>query len=315
MATCRVCGCTDEDCSKCIEKTGHPCSWLEPDLCSACIGWTVQGLARDLAVKLEMTGVLLMLHDAGGALHLGCTAIDDPMVLPFVALAESINIGCERGLSGFNGIPREKAIAIARRAAKAKPQSYYAEPFEPHEWVVDAVMEAASVLPPIPAQCLHCGQAVEREAAREHVMTCEKSPAVQQLARLRPIIEQAELVARHWETQDGINGAELDRLRDLVFDRPDRAPSPSLVPGIPVHLQLNMAKVKGTIDKLRAERDALRRELADQYPIAITAREAVDEGRDPAVAFAELRTLIDNHAKQTDAAKLEYLPTRLRGGS
>ena len=33
---CRVCGCTDEDCSQCIEKTGSPCHWVAPDLCSAC---------------------------------------------------------------------------------------------------------------------------------------------------------------------------------------------------------------------------------------------------------------------------------------
>jgi hypothetical protein len=35
---CRVCGCTDENCSRCIEKTGNPCHWVEPDLCSACVG-------------------------------------------------------------------------------------------------------------------------------------------------------------------------------------------------------------------------------------------------------------------------------------
>ena len=38
---CRVCGCTEEDCSQCIEKTGEPCSWVEDDepgcLCSACV--------------------------------------------------------------------------------------------------------------------------------------------------------------------------------------------------------------------------------------------------------------------------------------
>jgi hypothetical protein len=33
---CRVCGCTDDDCSQCIEKTGVPCHWVEHDLCSAC---------------------------------------------------------------------------------------------------------------------------------------------------------------------------------------------------------------------------------------------------------------------------------------
>lgn len=37
---------------------------------------------------------------------------------------------------------REQAIALARKHAKAKPQSYFAEPFEPHEWVVDAILEA-----------------------------------------------------------------------------------------------------------------------------------------------------------------------------
>lgn len=35
---CRVCGCTPMDCSGCIERTGEPCSWVEPDLCSACVG-------------------------------------------------------------------------------------------------------------------------------------------------------------------------------------------------------------------------------------------------------------------------------------
>jgi len=33
---CRVCGCTEADCSGCIAKTGQPCTWVEPDLCSAC---------------------------------------------------------------------------------------------------------------------------------------------------------------------------------------------------------------------------------------------------------------------------------------
>lgn len=33
---CRECGCTDLDCSQCMEKTGYPCYWAEEDLCSAC---------------------------------------------------------------------------------------------------------------------------------------------------------------------------------------------------------------------------------------------------------------------------------------
>jgi ParB/RepB/Spo0J family partition protein len=33
---CRICGCTDDDCQQCVEKTGEPCYWVEDDLCSAC---------------------------------------------------------------------------------------------------------------------------------------------------------------------------------------------------------------------------------------------------------------------------------------
>jgi uncharacterized metal-binding protein YceD (DUF177 family) len=34
---CRVCGCTDFDCLRCIERTGFACYWVEEDLCSACV--------------------------------------------------------------------------------------------------------------------------------------------------------------------------------------------------------------------------------------------------------------------------------------
>lgn len=34
---CHSCGCTDNDCRFCIEKTGSPCSWVSEDLCSTCV--------------------------------------------------------------------------------------------------------------------------------------------------------------------------------------------------------------------------------------------------------------------------------------
>ena len=37
VRTCRVCGCTDDDCSGCIERTGLACHWVAADLCSACL--------------------------------------------------------------------------------------------------------------------------------------------------------------------------------------------------------------------------------------------------------------------------------------
>lgn len=41
---------------------------------------------------------------------------------------------------------REQAIEIARAAAKARRPSYYAEPFEPHAWVVDAILAGGAEL-------------------------------------------------------------------------------------------------------------------------------------------------------------------------
>lgn len=34
--TCVGCGCTENDCRQCIQKTGEPCYWVSDDLCSAC---------------------------------------------------------------------------------------------------------------------------------------------------------------------------------------------------------------------------------------------------------------------------------------
>lgn len=36
IRNCRICGCTERDCTGCVARTGHPCYWVEEDLCSAC---------------------------------------------------------------------------------------------------------------------------------------------------------------------------------------------------------------------------------------------------------------------------------------
>jgi len=43
--TCKICGCTDADCSHCIRRTGKPCSWVDNshDICSACVEGVWQG--------------------------------------------------------------------------------------------------------------------------------------------------------------------------------------------------------------------------------------------------------------------------------
>lgn len=36
---CFICGCTDSNCTNCVEKTGKPCHWIsdEYNICSACL--------------------------------------------------------------------------------------------------------------------------------------------------------------------------------------------------------------------------------------------------------------------------------------
>ena len=49
--TCRICGCTDLDCSQCIERTGSPCFWANGSrtLCSACAPVVVKKAEREVA--------------------------------------------------------------------------------------------------------------------------------------------------------------------------------------------------------------------------------------------------------------------------
>lgn len=45
-------------------------------------------------------------------------------------------------------ITRSQAIEIARRHAARHPESYYSEPFQPHEWVIHAIMDVAGAPEP-----------------------------------------------------------------------------------------------------------------------------------------------------------------------
>lgn len=46
--SCRVCGCTQDNCQQCIEKTGEPCHWVEEDLCSACVPKPVEPVQQPI---------------------------------------------------------------------------------------------------------------------------------------------------------------------------------------------------------------------------------------------------------------------------
>lgn len=49
---CRFCGCTEADCSQCIERTGNPCSWVASELCSACLAMA-EKLTEDMGAHVR----------------------------------------------------------------------------------------------------------------------------------------------------------------------------------------------------------------------------------------------------------------------
>jgi hypothetical protein len=53
FGVCRKCGCTDDDCSQCITRTGEACSWTDGThtLCTACL--TPSSRSRTAAADLR----------------------------------------------------------------------------------------------------------------------------------------------------------------------------------------------------------------------------------------------------------------------
>ena len=75
---CRVCGCTDSNCSGCIERTGIPCHWVEDDLCSACVPLPMEDyLKRTPAIAFQIHQIVET--PSTWDVRLGPDA-DDPMV-------------------------------------------------------------------------------------------------------------------------------------------------------------------------------------------------------------------------------------------
>jgi hypothetical protein len=95
---CRVCGCTDRDCRRCIARTGRPCYWVEADLCSACAP------GRTVRIHLEVPP---------GAVH------GDVVDLYRLEAGESAKvIGLK--LSGVNPMRLEFDLEIRRRPGRRR---------------------------------------------------------------------------------------------------------------------------------------------------------------------------------------------------
>jgi hypothetical protein len=171
--TCRVCSCTDQDCSPCIERTGGRCWWVEADLCSACEPDPIRAgttLTLDIAAKtaawFSLLGAMMIVLDRNGHLHMSAAIVPGP-----------------RG-NGLRALERVINDAVAQIAGT--PDLVLRVPARPER-----------------ARCIHCMEPValttDVEAIKLHSVTCEKSPVVAQLAVARARINQLEqlLVEAH----------------------------------------------------------------------------------------------------------------------
>jgi len=70
VKTCRVCGCTEDDCSGCISRTGQPCHWAADDLCSACQA----GYGVMIRVKCSGSTNVASVRVGGRTYRASCTA-------------------------------------------------------------------------------------------------------------------------------------------------------------------------------------------------------------------------------------------------
>lgn len=172
MSACRECGCTDDDCGRCVARTGSPCWWIERDLCSACApdqqhAHQVLAIesARRLATAQGLPGVIVVLLAQTGTLAVGLCSIEDPRANPIRFIAQLVYdiLNRARAETGEHAVPMPvPAVALER------------------------------------ARCVHCLEEIaltsDVDAIRHHSMTCEKSPVVQALAKARDRIIRLETV-------------------------------------------------------------------------------------------------------------------------
>ena len=163
---CRVCGCTANNCAKCIEKTGAPCWWTKNGTCSACvprfqaIGSLLDYVMMEALEASRGLAFISVFIDVDGTGHIGSSAVGAQGDMIMSELRERVVAGF-----GVKDTPGRTQVAT---------------------------------LPPVPAptdtaQCLHCGKAMTVEEGRKHMLVCEKSPLAQEFAAAKNRIAELEV--------------------------------------------------------------------------------------------------------------------------
>lgn len=140
---CRICGCIDDDCRQCIQKTGHPCYWVEEDLCSACQDITKETINKsdmEFFQKLAQTGnvdITLRIMQKEGRLIINVMPGTGSATIPPIIVSgmpaeidEQFFSAIAPGLDEIKGLVTNlsevkdelKAKAAEKQAAKSQPE-------------------------------------------------------------------------------------------------------------------------------------------------------------------------------------------------
>lgn len=182
---CRECGCTDDNCDGCVERTGAPCWWVEENLCSACFPdqlQAVQVLARSSALQIAqaqlLPGAIVLLLDRRGNLHAGSAIADHPIAIPLVKLAEITDeaINKLRGFAVDDGklVQRAPELALVPEGSDDERDALHDQLAAANERIAELEVEV---------EVLRCGDLVaftdgeldpdRAEAFRRHLGRCQ----------------------------------------------------------------------------------------------------------------------------------------------
>lgn len=116
---------------------------------------------------------------------------------------------CDCGARRSGSISFEEAQDLARRHAKAEPESYYSEPFEPHLWVINAIVEASATWYERAVQ-----ERVRRVKAEAHTAQPQAEPAdAKDASRYRWLRDHSQpgICTFYLSVGNGLHGVKFTR--------------------------------------------------------------------------------------------------------
>lgn len=193
VGRCRLCGCVEENCARCIERTGLPCSWASPakDLCTACLplleaDYSVLFVGFD-AIPDRGTGTKLgaaMVRTIGHVLAL------DPAKPPKGFKREKVE---ELKHAAERWVEKQLAPAPVEPAPAAEPVTALLDIDNFPDAVADKLFPAITTLPTLLERVEYASQLLGDMPLRNKLVTFFVDAGV----KMRPAEHAADAVAEH----------------------------------------------------------------------------------------------------------------------